>query len=830
MVPASASIYGARAGNGVILITTKQGKKGKPEFSVKLNRGVQVPTNLPKMLNTQQYGEVLWNAMKNAGLQPAHSQYGSGAVPVIPDYILPAGASASQVDLSTYNTAGNQYMRANKVGTDWAKEVYRPANTTNLDLSAQGGGEDSKYFIGTNYVAQDAMLKWADYKRVSLRANSQFNAGKYVTFGETMSAVYYRYTGGTSDGGAVLMAPIIPVRDVMGNWAGAKANGVGDIVNPVAGLYNQRNNYNEDINVLGNLFMEINILKSLKFKSTAGANLENGFTKSFSPTTYWNKGDKNVLVNSLNVGRGHNLDAVWNNTLTYSKTFSNNSSLNVLVGTEYVTSTRNYLGASRSGFEVEDPDYWYLDAGETQKDNTENGSANSLFSLFSRVNYQYNDKLYLSAIIRRDGSSRFGPGNKYGNFPGVSAAWRISKESFMSNQNIFSDLKLRASYGVTGNQEIGNYAFASTYGTDIGDSSYPIDGQVNSVIQGISKQTIGNANIKWESTRQTNIGIDAAFLKNKLTITLDYFNKYTSGILQIVPFPASAGRATSPYENIGEMQNVGLEFSANYSNASKNNDFSYDIGLNLFGFRNEVKKLAQNQFISGSNSRTDVGHPINSFYGYIIDGIFQNQAQVDAHATQNGMALGRWMYRDVNSDGVINDNDRTYIGNPHPKFEYSLNTRLKYKNFDMNLFVQGTYGNKIYLGSKGGQTGTDFWGDYSNKSTRILDTWTPSNPNAKLPQINILNPNDESNKVSTYFVENGSYLRVKLLEFGYTFPTNVLSKIGIKQSRVYINAENLLTITKYNGIDPEVSGDNGNDNISRMPLAKIFSLGFNLTF
>lgn len=831
----SASIYGAQAANGVILITTKQGQSGKTSFDVKVNAGVQLPTNLPKMLNTQQYGEVLWNAMKNAGLTPSHAQYGSGEVPVIPDYIVPSGAFEGEVDLSSYNTQENQFMRANKVGTNWAKEVYRPAQVTSIELSAQGGGTDSKYFLSANYYSQDALVKWAGYDRITLRGNSQFSIMKNVTLGANMSTVYSKYKGATSDGQASYQAPIIPVYDVMGNWAGAKANGLGgDKKNPVAELYNQRDNYSENLNFLGNMFLEINFLEKFRFKTNVGANLENSEYKSFTPVSYWNKGDFNVLVNSLGIGRTKKQELVWTNTLNYMQTFNEVHNLNVLLGTEAISFYQNGMGASRKNFMVEDPDYRYLSAGESDKDNSEWGEEYALFSIFGRVNYQFRDKYYLSAILRRDGSSRFGKNNRYGYFPGVSAAWRITEESFLRNQSFLDDLKIRASYGLTGNQEIGNYAFASLFGTSLTTSSYPIAGDVNSVTQGISKESIGNPDIKWETTKQTNFGFDVGFLHNDLTISFDYYHKYTSDILQRVAYPATGGVATTPYVNIGEMQNNGVELSLNYGNHSKDKEFKYELGVVLSAYRNEVKKLASNQFIADSYTRTAVGHPISSFYGYIIDGIFQTQEEVDAHAQQTDKAIGRWKFRDVNNDGVVDDEDRTFIGNPHPKFEYSLSSRMYYKNFDLSLYIQGTYGNDICFASKGGKDGIDFWTDYYNKSTRILDTWTVNNRDAKLPEINLLNPNNEANKVSTYLIEDGSYIRLKSLELGYTLPSKLLSKVAIKYCRVYVNAENLLTLTKYSNIDPEVKNGNdlaiGVDHISNMPLARIFSAGFNVSF
>lgn len=829
----SASIYGSQAANGVILITTKQGKEGKPTVDVKVNVGVQLPTNLPEMLNSQQYGEVLWNAMRNAGLTPQHDQYGNGATPVIPDYILPAGAMEGQVDLSTYNTAENQFMRANKIGTNWADEVYRPAPTTNIDISAQGGGNGSKYFLSANYYKQEALVKWAGYDRFSLRANSQFKILSFATLGSNLSATYSKYKGSKSDHEAVRMAPLIPVYDVEGNWAGTKANGLGDSKNPVAQLYNQRENYNDNLNLLGNLYLDINFLKYFQFKTNVGVNVEDSGSKEFNPKTYWNKGDANTLVNSLKEARGRKSELVWNNTLTFTKKFRETHNLNVLLGTEAISSKIENLSAYRSNFIIEDPDYRYLDAGESNKDNTGNANEYALFSLFARVNYQYKDKYYLGAIIRRDGSSRFGANHRYGYFPGVNAAWRLTEENFMKGQDILSDLKIRASYGLTGNQDIDNYAFASMYYTNISTSSYPIAGDPNSVTQGISKESIGNPDLKWETTTQTNIGIDAGLFNNKLNLSFDFYHKYTTDILQRITYPSTGGVASAPFMNIGEMQNNGYELNINFQNTT-DYGFRYELGLILSGYRNEVKKLASSQFISNTYTRTEVGHPISSFYGYVIDGIFQTQGEVDSHVEQSDKAIGRWKYRDVNNDGKIDSQDRAYIGNPHPDFEYSLSSRFYYKNFDLSLYIQGSQGNDICFASKGGRDGLDFWGDYFNKSTRILNTWTPENRNAELPEINILNPNDEAGKVSSYLIEDGSYIRLKQLELGYTLPKQTLSKIGLQQCRVYLNAENLLTLTKYNNIDPEVkNGDDKNmgvDYMNNMPLARVFSIGFNLSF
>ena len=834
---ASASIYGAQAANGVILITTKQGAQGKTTVDIRVNTGARIPTKFPAMLNTQQYGEVLWQAMINAGLTPAHDQYGNGATPVIPDYIIPFGGREGSFDPNTYDTGQNQYMRANKEGTNWPKELFVPANTTTADVSLQGGGVDSKYFMNINYLNEDKIVKYGGYDRFSARANSRFTILNNVTLGTNLNVSYARGTGSNGVSEGMYMTPIIPIYDIMGNWAGTKANGLGDLTNPVAGLYNSRNNYSDNFRFLGNVFVEVKFLENFVFKTDVGSTLNIGESKSFSPATFWNKGDKNTLVNSLSENRSRMSDIVWNNTLTYLKTFNNAHTVTILVGSEAKSYGSRSIAASVDNFVSEALDYRYLDAGEGTRSNSGSGGTDyTLFSIFTRINYQFLDKYYVGGIIRRDGSSRFGPNNRFGYFPGVNVAWRISEEAFMKDIHFINDFKIKASYGQTGNQDISSYAYATNFETNVNRTSYPILGDVNSVTSGIAQSTIGNPDIKWETTTQTNVGFDATFLNNKLTLGFEYFYKYTSDILQRVQYPATGGVATSPYANIGEIANKGLELTTNWRSTS-GKDFSYDIGLVIFGYRNEVKKLASNQLFinSGSYNRTEVGEPIGFFYGYQLDGIFQTQEEVDAHATQTAKAIGRWKIKDVDGNGNITTADRTYIGNPHPDFEYSLNGRFAYKNFDMVLYIHGTYGNDICFSTKSSiQSSTDFWGDYSNKSVRILNTWTPENRNAELPMINILNPNNESMLVTSYNIEDGSYIRLKNIEIGYTIPQSLATKIGINGARIYVNADNVLTLTKYNNLDPEVRRSDdmqkGVDNMNNVPLVLLLSAGISLTF
>lgn len=831
---ASASIYGAQASNGVILITTKQGSKGAPTFNVSLNAGVRLPQGLPDMLDPQQYGEMLWTANKNAGITPSHAIYGNGANPVIPEYIFPAGATS--VDLSKYDTGDNQYMKANKEGTKWFKEVFRPASTFQVNFNATGGNERGKFFTDVNYLNEDQLARYAGYQKISLRNNATYSLNNWITVGSNLSASYSKYQGGTTSASAATTPEIIPVYDVMGNWAGTKAPGVGDGTNPVASLYNQKDNYSTHLNVLANMFLDVKFLKWFTFRSTAGANIIRYDSKSFNPTTYWNRGDKNTLVNSLSQNAKTTTEVTWNNTLTFDKDFGKHH-LNVLLGTEAIWQNYSELGASRSNFLVEDVDYRYLSAGEDELNNWGSGSAYSLFSLFARANYSYDNRYYLSAVIRRDGSSRFGPNNRYGVFPGVSAAWRISGESFMEDQNVFSDLKLRASFGKNGNQEIGNYAFASTYGYEIRYNTYPIDGVYNQLVQGIANASIGNPDIRWETSTQYNVGLDMGFFDNSLTASLEWYDKTTTDILQQPSMPATAGMATAPYQNIGSMRNRGLEFAVNYY-SPQYGDFRYELGGVFSTYKNKVLYMADHQIITNTYTRTEEGMPISYFYGYKIEGIFQTQEEVDNSAPWKAVGnttnqVGTWKFQDTDENGVINSEDRTYLGSPHPDLEYSLTGRLYWKNFDMMIFMQGTIGNEICFSSNHGQTGLALIGGDFNKSTAVLDTWSETNRDAKLPKMTT-NLAATTTQVTSFLIENGSYFRIKNLEIGYTLPRKASKKIGLNNLRVYLNSENLLTVTSYSGLDPEVRNTNdknfGVDNISRMPLPRIFSAGVNITF
>jgi TonB-linked SusC/RagA family outer membrane protein len=872
----SASIYGSRAANGVIIITTKKGKAGAPQFTFNSRFGIQTgKVDLDLIKDPQQFGDLLWTQRKNAGVltngNPSHQQYGNGVNAVVPDYILagsqygitlnpnnPNDPAAALVDPSRYNYNRNgfyQIVKANKQGTDWHKEILRPASTQEYNIGATGGTENGRYALSLNYYNQGGVLDHTSFNRYSLRSNTEFTFKKKVRFGENLEVSYtenkgYYSNNGTSSsannqdgnpvGNGYRIPTIIPVYDIMGNFAATRAAGLGPATNPVAQLYRSRNNHVNTLRTFGNAYAEVDILKDLVAKTSIGIDMTSATRVGY---TLMDLEEAEIEANNaLTNASATDINWTWSNTLNYSKTFGTIHKLNILAGTEAIKANGRDFSASRSTFFSEDPLYMYLNAGTANIANTGAAYKWALFSVFGKVNYALKDRYLLEATVRRDGSSRFGANNRYGTFPAFSAGWRISEESFMKNIPWLTDLKLRAGWGQTGNQEIGNYNGFSTYRSSLSQSSYAIDGSNNAVQAGFDTDAFGNQNAKWETTTQTNIGLDGTFLKGMFGFNLDLYNRTTSDMLYQVSLPATQGVATIPFVNVGEMNNKGIDLGLDFHNTALNGDLTYSIGVNVSKYKNEVMKLNNSASAvllgpairSYTWTRSVVGMPLYSFYGLQIDGIYQNQADVDNGPTYPGYAaVGKYKYHDTDGNGVINDNDRKFIGNPHPDFTYGINLNVAYKGFDLSVFMQGVQGNQIINMVK---RWVDFNNQAGNRSLRMLnDSWTPENPDAVLP---ILDANDSrSQQPSSYFVENGSYLRMKNLTFGYTLPSTVASKIGLSNARIYVQAQNLFTITKYSGIDPEVTSvgstpgstvlgvDQGN-----YPNSKMYQVGINFGF
>ena len=853
---AAASIYGARAANGVIIVTTKKGKLGAPKVTFDARFGVQRAMNQLDLLNTQELGELLFTAARNdyidvngsdAGFAFNHGQYGPdpNASNFIPDYIFPSRAfeGDASVNPSLYSLDPFYGItKANKEGTDWYDEIFTTAPIQEYNLGISGGTEKARYFVSLNYFNQEGVVTLTGYERFTIRANTEFSANDWFRVGETFEVTYSERVseGNNTEGNSVAeifrTQPIIPVFDINGFYAGTKGANLGNSDTPFSSLDRNKDNVQERWRMFGGAYIEVDIMKDLTFKTQLGLDYRNFYLSAFTPQNI--EGSEPSSNHALAVDYNYNFDWTWYNTLNYSKTFANIHRLNVLIGTEAVNQKFRSLGADRVNYFVTDLNYRYLNAGSGGIANSGSGSESSLFSLFAKINYVYNDKYLFDATVRRDGSSRFSENNRYATFPAFSVGWRLSEEAFMSNASWTTDLKLRAGWGQMGNQEIANYNEFTTYRSGLNQSAYDISGSNTSIVAGFDSQRFGNPDGVWETTTTLDIGFDWT-LWNKLTVNFDWYDMTTTDMLYVLTLPGTGGSANFPFQNVGEMNNKGIDLAINWSSSSSTGDFTYDIGLIFGQYNNEIVKLSDNAaegFFGAARreqvyTRNEAGVPYSSFYGYIIDGFTDGSEAESAFPGYYGYGdgKGRFKYRDVDGDGVITDGDRTFIGNPHPDFTYGLSFNANYKNFDFAIFFQGSKGNDLinYVGRW-----TDFWMFQGNRSKKMrFESWTPELGNAaKLP---IASANDNiSTRPSTYFVEDGSYMRLKNLQVGYTIP----NLQGIERLRVYVQATNLFTITDYSGLDPEVniqgSGSNANLGFDEgyYPTSQQFLIGVNFGF
>lgn len=825
---ASAAIYGASGANGVIIITTIQGESGKPKVSVNARTGVSQITKTYDLLNTQEYGELLWLEASNDGIPPGNQIYGYGNSPDIPDYILPARAidGSPEVDPSLYNyDPDNLYliMKANKEGTNWFDEILRPAIMQEYNIRITGGSDNTGYAFSAGYLNEQGILINTGFDRFSIRANSFAIINDWLEVGESLGLNFTEGYGNLQNNNenatifsAVRIQPIIPVYDIMGNFAGTKAPSTSGGENPVAVLTRDANDFQQNLRGIGNAYAQANIIEGLKYKTLFGFDLRYGASKDIFIKNLESSmaTEKDALTEMSN----YNIQWNWQNLLMFDHTFETLHKVNVLIGSEAVSSTYRYMTAGRNTFFSINPNYMFLNAGESTQTNSGLGADEATMSYFGKLNYDYAGKYLLEATFRRDGSSRFGRNNRWANFPAFSLGWRISDENFMGNTIWIDDLKLRAAWGKTGNSEIGSYNGFTTFRTDTRYSYYGLDGSNTNGTAGFDSNAFGNPNAKWETTTTIDFGYDAVLFNNSLILTFDLWKRNTSDMLFVIPQPAVMGRATLPSVNIGSMKNVGWDFQASYQGTSLAGQLNYNITANVSHYKNEITKLSgeEKTFHNGVSLRSmmytayNVGTAFPEFYGYIVDGIFQTQEEADAWPTAFGddgtyNQPGHFKYRDVNDDGVIDASDRTWIGSPHPDFTAGLSFDLQYKNWDLSTFFFGSYGNEIISYVRR-------WTDYTifqgNRSTdRLYYSWgspyLDDNSNAKLAKAEVLN--DEGNQQpSTHFVEDGSYLRMKNLQIGYNISGDKLQRLNIRKLRIYFQAMNLFTLTKFNGLDPEI--------------------------
>nr|WP_229599184.1 TonB-dependent receptor [Runella sp. CRIBMP] len=865
---AAASIYGARAANGVIVYTTKKGSKGAKKLNISYDGmyGVTLNGEGQKMMNPTDFATWTWNAKRNSNEAFGHPQFGSGSTPVIPDYLTVGGRSGvvGTVDLAAekakYNvdpTAGSIYqvVKANKEGTDWYKAITRNAALQRHSLGFSGGGENSRFYIGFGAQNQQGILKGNDFTRYTFRANSEFNVLKNVRIGQNLQFTYRSILGQSGGAGgngvaadendilsAFRMPSIIPVYDEFGGYAGTAAKGFNNPRNPVASRDGLANNRSFNANGFGNIYAEWDPIPGLTLRSSLGGQYNNFYNWGYSRLQYENSENNSAF--GYNEGGGWSFGWVLTNTATYKKQFGKHN-VEVLAGQEALNTGkgRNMSGNGLNPFST---DINYVNLSNVSASgrvvNSSLFSGVNFYSLFGRVNYIFNDKYIITGVVRRDGSSRFGANNRFGAFPAFSAAWRISSEPFMKQLTWVSDLKIRGGYGTMGNSNNvdPNNQF-SLYGASIGNSAYDINGSNSSTAEGYYRTRIGNPDAKWETSITKNIGIDGTFLNGKLDVVIDFWQKDTKDLLYQLPITATAGPfASPPSVNIAKMANKGIDILVtNRGRITK--DLSYDITFTGGTLSNEIVSVAPNvNYLTNVNPgfrginpiRNQVGYSISSFYGYKVIGLFQNAEEVKNAPTQDGAGPGRFRYADINGDGRINADDRTYLGSPVPKFTAGMSLGFKYKGWELEAYLNGFFGNKIFNVSR---WFTDFYPSFAGAaiSERVKESWTPSNTGATIPIFETASNFSTNTQSNSFYVENGSYVRFQNITLGYNLPASALSKARIQRLRVFASTNNIFTLTKYQGLDPGVGGNadtNFGIDVGNYPLTKGWTVGLNLGF
>jgi TonB-dependent starch-binding outer membrane protein SusC len=838
---ASAAIYGVAGSNGVIIVTTKKGRTGRAKVSYDGYYGITTHGNGIEMANTQEEANAIWLQFANSGTAPKHKQFGTGATPVIPDYIQtypypnPADptktinsgytlcncpADAAIVDPNLYDINSAQITKANKSGTNWYNEITRNAPMQSHNISVSAGSDKSSYFFSMGYLNQQGIAKFQYLKRYSIRANTQFSIKDHIRVGENFYA-YYRENpiyGQQSEGSpfttAVRESAIIPVYDIVGNFAGTKSQDLGNSGNPFAQVARTASNKSRAWDITGSVFAEVDFLRHFNFRTTFGGLMDNNYGYAFNYVAYENA-EGNTGANSFGENSGYNTNWTWNNLLTYTNAIKEHN-FRVLAGTEAVNNYGRYMSANRSGYFSENPDYWVLGAGTGSQANDGGAYQSTLASYFGKVEYSYAGKYLINASLRRDGASVFAEDVRWGTFPGVSAAWVISQENFFKTVSFVNNLKLRYSWaklGSTSNVQSTNPY--DLYASRLGRSAYDIAGNSTGPVAGFFLSSIGNPATTWEEDIITNAGFDATILNNKLDVSFDWYKKKVSGLLFTAQGPQydiiyGGGDAALPKVNIGDMQNTGVDANVTY-HGSAGKDFKFDVGLTFTSYKNKIVDIPGLNYYDEPVVRNNIlqreqeGQPFGSFFGYEVIGLFQSADDISKSPTQTDAKPGLFKYRDVNNDGKIDNDDRAFIGNPNPDFEYGLNISFSYKNFDFSSFFFGSAGNDIFNNLLYFTDFPDFFKGGIRKEV-ALNSWTPTNTDTKIPSLQTTGgfSSDQSSYANSYFISKGSYFRAKQMQIGYTLPGNLLSKYGIERLRIYVQAANLFTITNYEGVDPEL--------------------------
>ncbi len=791
----AAAIYGSRGANGVILITTKKGvNDGKGHLSFNFFTAIQTPTHIVKMLNASQFARLNNEMLANNG-QPLNPAFAN------PD------------DLGA--------------GTNWLGALFRTAPMQSYNLSYSGGSDKYTYYVSGGFLNQKGIVINTAYKRYTLQFNSKATVLPWLRFGNNLTLEHDEKPGGSYDIRNTMSAnPTQSIFNTDGTYSGPEGNPMwyGDVRNPVGTATIDQNN-TLGYNVLGSVYGEATILPGLVFKTTAGLQAAFGDSRAWAPAYPW----KPIAQPYSYLSQQYNksITLLWDNYFTYDKLIGADHHITVLAGTSAQNNRYDYMNGNISNFASDLTQQ--LNNGTTNPVVGGDASEWALLSFMGRVNYAYKDKYLLTATVRRDGSSRFGPDNKWGTFPSASGAWRISKEKFFPQMSFVNDLKIRIGYGVTGNQNIGNYSFASVLQT----AQYNFNGNIVSTV---FPNVLPNPGVKWETVKQSNIGIDATLFDDRVNFTIDGYVKNTTNMLVPAVVPVSSGYSSTnvPFINAGKVQNKGIDLSISTKNLT--GEFIWNTDFNISYNRNKIISLNDTVPLYGGSiglnyylNIDQAGHPVNELYGYVMQGVFQSQKEVDVHAAQqpgadpyNRTSPGDIKFMDLNNDGVINANDRTFIGNPSPEFIFAMNNSFSYKGFDLSFFLQGLEGNKIFNANNVYQEGMSV---AQNQTIRTLGRWEGPGTSNTMPRAVFNDPNQNA-RPSTRYIEDGSYLRVKDLILGYTLPRRLVQHIKFSSVRIYASCENLYTFTNYSGFDPEVPVS-GID-YSVYPVTRTISVGVNL--
>ena len=833
---ASASIYGSRAANGVIIITTKQGKKGgkmKVDFSTNLTASFYTSQSLMKLCNSAEYATAMAQAALNDGIDPVTyaANYGLNLNSQTGTPITVWNPATEQYVNYTVNGRYDGFINSSKTmrysDTDWLDEISRTGFSQNYDLSLSNATDKYSALFSLGYKKNEGILKYTSFENISARMNTSYNINKIVKVGENFTVTWSRQVDSAPMENALKMAPVVPVYEIDGETFGGPVGSMSDRQNPLREMYQNKDNHLDYWRLFGNAYVELKPIEGLVLRSSFGIDYYTSFIQSMNHTFHSDIVNNNIA--SVTLSNKNDLNWTWSNTATYNFTLADKHNFSVLLGAELSKQNSIDWSGYSEGFGFEDPDYMWPNAATGTARVSGAMVGYRLASFFGKVDYNYDDLVLASFTIRRDGSSRFGKDNRWGTFPAATLGFRASK---LIDKNWLDDWKIRLSWGKTGNQAIDNNAQFGIYVVDYGldritSTAYDLYLQGSGTFpSGYRATQLPNPNLKWEAATQYNIGTDFSLFHSQLYGSIDWYIKDVDDMLISPAFIGTKGEGGATWMNGPSLRNWGMEFMLGYRK-TLSCGLGLDISANADFFRNRVTSLPASA--TGSYAHTSKQtlvqskQPYGSIVGYVVDGLFQTQEEVDASGQANAR-VGGLKYADLDGNNIITADDQDWIYNPVPAFSYGINIGLTYKDFDLSMFWQGVCDKDVYNNQK---FQTDFWAVTdagSNKGSRLLDAWNTNNTDSNIPRLSTTNTADEG-RASSYFVENGSYLKLRTLQLGYTVPSSILSKLKMTSARVYLSGQNLLTIKSSSLTCPDPENPDWN-----YPLSTSISFGLQLSF